>query len=280
MTLLTRYLTLAFGDTDAVFAQAHYSLLTVIAHAPKPCELVVITDDAARLQWFDKDVRIVSKNRDELDAWKGEYGFLWRIKLEAMRMVQEFGDAHLLYFDGDTICRGDLSELIAGLEQDTLFMHRNEGILSQSRRRGNQRLYRATMGRRFSGVNINAETVMWNAGIVALPLKYRSLIQQATRICDELCAAGIVQHVTEQYATSVALNSSGHLVAAERWFDHYWRNKLGYERAIADELNVFLTRGYDVAEAVEHVRERPIRRPPVARLRWWNRIIRGSTRLG
>ena len=166
MTLPTRYLTLAFGDADGVFAQVRYSLLTVLAHAPQPREVVVVTDVPTRLHWFDRDVQIVSRSRAELDAWKGKHGFFWRIKLEAMRTVQEFGDAHLLYFDGDNVCRGDLSELIAGLEQGAVFMHRNEGILSQSRRRGNKRLYRATLGRRFSGVDIKAETAMWNAAFL------------------------------------------------------------------------------------------------------------------
>ena len=48
-----RYLTLAYGENERVYDQASMLLLSLIAYAPAPRELVVVTDHPERFAWFE-----------------------------------------------------------------------------------------------------------------------------------------------------------------------------------------------------------------------------------
>jgi hypothetical protein len=271
--MLTRYLTLAFGDDDGIHTQVFHALLTVLAHAPRPRELVVLTDAPRRYRFFGDAVTALEVDAAMLKSWQGPHDFFWRIKLKALERALDLGPAHLVYLDGDVVCRRDLGSMIERIEAGEVFMHCNEGLLARSRRRGNRRLYREIENQIWGGIAADASTEMWNAGITAFSAGHAQLIARATDVCDELCAAGAVQHVTEQLATSMVLATTGRLAEAQPWFDHYWGNKPGYRAAIERQLAIVMTRGYDHEEAATFAREHPINLPLLVRPRRWQKLL-------
>ena len=60
-------------------------LISLLAHAPAPSELVVATDRPERFAWFGKTVRLVTLDRRELEVWRGTPPISMRVKLEAIR---------------------------------------------------------------------------------------------------------------------------------------------------------------------------------------------------
>ena len=55
---LVRYVTLAYGDAPGVYRQSLMLLVSLVAHAPDPYELVVATDRPERYVWFGTRVEI------------------------------------------------------------------------------------------------------------------------------------------------------------------------------------------------------------------------------
>ena len=83
--MTTRYLTLAYGNSADVYSQSAMLLVSLLAYAPAPCELVVVTDRPQRFAWFGKAVRLATIDRHELEAWQGTPPISMRVKLEAIR---------------------------------------------------------------------------------------------------------------------------------------------------------------------------------------------------
>ena len=49
---MIRYATLAYGKDDAVYRQATMLVVSLLAHAPAPFEIVVVTNRPDRFAWF------------------------------------------------------------------------------------------------------------------------------------------------------------------------------------------------------------------------------------
>ena len=79
-----RYVTLAYGDAPGVYRQSLMLLLSLVAHAPEPYELVVATDRPASYVWFGTRVEIEYLDAARLDAWRGPSPFSMRQKIEAL----------------------------------------------------------------------------------------------------------------------------------------------------------------------------------------------------
>ena len=55
---MIRYVTLAYGDAPGVYRQSLMLLVSLVAHAPEPYELVVATDRPECYVWFGTRVEI------------------------------------------------------------------------------------------------------------------------------------------------------------------------------------------------------------------------------
>ena len=55
---MTRYVTMAYGDAPAVYRQSLMMLVSLVAHAPEPREIVVVTDHPERFVWFGTRIEI------------------------------------------------------------------------------------------------------------------------------------------------------------------------------------------------------------------------------
>ena len=82
---MVRYVTLAYGDAPGIYRQSVMLLLSLVAYAPDPYELVVATDRPEYFVWFGTRVEIAYLDRSLLEAWRGAEPFSMRQKLALMR---------------------------------------------------------------------------------------------------------------------------------------------------------------------------------------------------
>src|SRR5947207_14737775 len=133
MSTTTRYVTLAYGDQPAVYRQSVMMLVSLMAFAPEPYELVVATDRPEIYVWFGTRVDIQFLDPSLLAAWRGPEPFSMRQKLMLMRTA--WPDAGgIVMIDADVVARTDLSPFVEGLGSGGVFMHKREYVLSQTRR--------------------------------------------------------------------------------------------------------------------------------------------------
>jgi hypothetical protein len=260
----TKYVTLAYGGQPSVYRQSLMLLVSLAAHAPAPLEFVVATDRPECYVWFGTRVDIEYLDRQRLAAWTGPQPFSMRQKLELLRAVWPEEGA-IVVLDADVLALRPLDSFVRELHEGTMFMHKQEYVLSRSRRAGNRRLW-AKLRTLNSSVNVTATDAMWNSGVIALPATARPLVERALALYDEFAAAGVRHFATEQLVESLVFSRAGALHAAEPWFTHYWGNKNGYDAEIARRLSDAFIEGLSVKDAAERYRERAIDLPVEVRL--------------
>jgi len=272
----TRYVTLAYGRSPSVYRQSLMLLVSLVAHAPQPYDLVVATDRPECYVWFGTRVDIEYLDRQRLDAWRGVESFSMRAKLELLRAAWPAAGSIVL-LDADVLAIGDLTSFVRQLHDGSIFMHKKEYVLSQSRRAGNRRLWSRLRSTALS-VPVTLEDAMWNSGVIALPAADRPGVEQALALYDECGSAGIRHFATEQLVESVVFARTGRLCAAESWFVHYWGNKDGYDAEIARRLSDAFIEGMSVKEAAEACRAHPIELPAEVRPTRSKKLRRWLTR--
>jgi hypothetical protein len=247
---------MAYGDAPGVYRQSLMLFLSLVAHAPEPYELVVATDRPEVYVWFGTQVEIEYLDAARIDAWRGPRPFSMRQKLELIRVAAASCSGPVVLLDADVLAHKRLDAFVAALHAGDLFMHKHEYVLSQSRRRGNRKLWTSLREHAVRG-----DDSMWNSGVLAVPAADRGLLDEALALYDRLDAAGVRHFATEQLVEGIVLGRTGRLKPAERWFTHYWGNKPGYDAEIARRLADAFIEGLSVKEAAKRYRERPIDLP-------------------
>jgi hypothetical protein len=261
---VTRYVTLAYGNQPAVYRQSVMLLVSLVAFAPEPYELVVATDRPECYVWFGTRVDIQYLDASLLRAWQGSDPFSMRQKLMLLRTAWPDSGAIVL-LDADVLARADLTPFVQGLRTGALFMHKREYTLSRSRRSGNRRLWKALQRTPVEGYRPDAEDAMWNSGVIAAPAADRQLMEDAVALYDGMAERGIRHFATEQLVEGLIFGRTGRLRAAEPWFAHYWGNKAGYDAAIAGRLAEAFLEGMTVKEAAAAYRRGPLALPDEVR---------------
>ena len=268
-----RYVTLAYGPAEPVYRQASMLLLSLLAHAPAPRELVVVTERPDRFEWFEGSVAIHTVTPEQIARWQAPGPFSMRAKLEVLRATAPRDDAVVL-LDADTIAVASLAPLAAELAGGALYMHKREFQLAASRRRGNRALWRALRGRRFAGWQFEADDAMWNSGVLGVAAADRPLVDEALRVYDAMAQGGIRHFATEQLAVGLVFGRTGRLREAAPWFTHYWGNKQQFDAAIARRLAQARNAGEGPAVAAERLRCEPLHLPAEVRLRRLEKLRR------
>lgn len=271
--IATRFAYLQLGERHDQNARAWLSILSVLAHAPPGCEVVLLTDQPELYRWFGDRLRVLAVDPATVQQWRGRHDFFWRVKIQSILRVASLGEARVVYLDTDVLVRRGLADLLAALDAGDVFMHEREYELARSRRAGQKRLWRAVQGRSVDGLAVQPPCAMWNAGLVAVGAQHHDLLERALRLCDGLMDLGVQHALVEQLSFSLALGAGGRLREGKGWMDHFWSNKDGYGAAIDRQLAQILMRRLDVDAAVALVRSEPILLPLVVRRRWWSRLL-------
>jgi hypothetical protein len=262
-----RYVTLAYGEAPGVYRQSLMLLLSLVAHAPEPYELVVATDRPECYVWFGTRVEIEFLDFARLQAWKGPRPFSMRQKLELARASIGTIESGLsrtpplatVLLDADVLAIKPLGPFVTRLQAGDLFMHKKEFVLSENRRAGNRRLWNTL--RKSRSFQFAHDDAMWNSGVIGVPAADRKLLDDAIDLYDRLGEEGLTHFATEQLVEGVIFGRTGRLKPAAEWFAHYWGNKPGYDAEIARRLADAFIEGMSVKEAAAIYREQPIELP-------------------
>ena len=264
---MIRYVTLAYGEAPGVYRQSLMLLLSLVAHAPEPYELVVATDRPECYVWFGTRVEIEFLDFARLQAWKGPRPFSMRQKLELARAstaTVEPGPSRnppsaTVLLDADVLAIKPLAPFVARLRAGDLFMHKKEFVLSENRRAGNRRLWNTL--RKSRSFSFAIDDAMWNSGVIGVPTADRPLLDEAIELYDRLGEDGLTHFATEQLVEGVIFGRTGRLKPAAEWFAHYWGNKPGFDAEIARRLADAFIEGMSVKDAAAMYREKPIDLP-------------------
>jgi hypothetical protein len=262
-----RYVTLAYGEAPGVYRQSLMLLLSLVAHAPDPYELVVATDRPECYVWFGTRVEIEFLDFARLQAWKGPRPFSMRQKLELARAsiatvasgLSRTPPSATVLLDADVLALKPLGPFVTRLQAGGLFMHKKEFVLSENRRAGNRRLWNTL--RKSRSFDFARDDAMWNSGVIGVPAADRQLLDEAIDLYDRLGEEGLTHFATEQLVEGVIFGRTGRLEPAAEWFAHYWGNKPGYDAEIARRLADAFIEGMSVKDAAAMYRERPIDLP-------------------
>lgn len=226
---------LTFGPNLKNHYQANFAILSFLQYPEVVSTIYVFTDHPEFYDRLSSKVKVILITDSQLQEWKGEYGFFWRVKIKAIeKLVSENPDKPLVYLDSDTFLYQNPTDFVKALQQGSAFMHENEGKLSEKRSKTERKMWQQVNGMNAGGVKITAEHCMWNAGVVAIPAnKNLEAIRLALNICDAMCAADVTPRLIEQFAISVALTETYGLQPADKWIGHYWGNKEEWNEAIA-----------------------------------------------
>ena len=96
-------------------------LVSLVAHAPEPYEIVVATDRPERYAWFGTRIEIEYLDPSLLTAWKGPDPFSMRQKLALLRAAWP-DQGHIVLLDADVLARSPLTAFVAELATGRLFM--------------------------------------------------------------------------------------------------------------------------------------------------------------
>lgn len=269
---MTRYVTMAYGEGPGIYRQSLMLLVSLVAFAPEPSEIVVVTDRPERFVWFGTRIEIEYFDAARFDKWRGPNPFSMRHKLELARASIVDGRQEIVLLDADVLARKPLAPFVERLRAGDLFMHKREYILSETRRVGNKKLWRELKTRGFRD-----DDGMWNSGVLAIPSGDRALLDASLEMYDRLGNDGVRHFATEQLVEGIVLGRTGRLKPAEEWFLHYWGNKPGFDPELSRFLaNAFLD-GMSVKEAAALYREQPIELPPEVRPTAWQKLLARMT---
>lgn len=280
MGMYVRFAVMALGDEEFRFWQAHHCLLSLLAHAPGPGEVVVVTDHPERFRWFEGRVRIHALSAADLAQWVGPNRYFLRALIQTLRLAAAMQPAAdvAVYVDADTQAQAPLGPLVEAARGGRIAMDRREYLLAVDRRRGSRRLWRQVGGRTWAGVAVHERTEMWNTGITAVGAADYPLVDRALAACDAMLAGGIDHYLTEQIAMSAVLSGEGRAVEVNPpgrapLVAHYWGNKEPWNDAICRRLATIHLAGIPLDEVLAQLRQDPIRLPLRARRRWWHRLL-------
>ena len=262
---MIRYVTLAYGDAPGVYRQSLMLLLSLVAHAPEPYELVVATDRPECYVWFGTRVQIEYLDAARLSAWRGPQPFSMRQKLELARAATIPSIEAMVLLDADVVATRPLGPFVERLRGGALFMHKHEYVLARSRRSGNRRLWKALRALPAAVGQFREDDAMWNSGLLAVPARDRALLEDSLELYDRLGGAGVRHFATEQLVEGVVFGRTGRLQPAAEWFTHYWGNKPGYDAEISRRLADAFIEGLTVKEAAARYKADPIDLPAEVR---------------
>jgi len=244
-----------FGTNQTFYLQSTFLILNWLQYRNKIDSINVITNQPAYYKKLEKYINIIVVDERTINQWKGEFGFVFRVKLKALELViTQNSDKHpILYLDTDTFIYNGFDELKDSLLTGKGIMHINEGKLSECPDRSGSRMWKRIKNQTFGGNTITENDCMWNAGVIGIPANHcNEIIGTAIKMCDEMCNKIPVNFLIEQFCVSITLQRKVEMQAASGWIAHYWGKRDSWNNLIL----AFFTESYMKNCSIEDDMER------------------------
>ncbi len=255
---------LVFGDKIDHYQQVYFSIYTAMARKSSDDRILVVAENPDLFNSIGDRIEIIPIDRKKITEWEGEHKFFWRVKIKALEHVAEkYPDEDLLYLDGDTFFYEYADELRAKLQSGQNFMHLEEGKLAKLKSKTERKMWQQMQGKTYSGIKIDENSAMWNAGMIAISHKNFACLKLTLDLNDAMCADGVTRRLIEQFAFSLGLNEHSGLKPADHVVGHYWGNKNQWNTLISNFLKVAFMKHYSLEKIIKEVKEMDFTKIPI-----------------
>ena len=210
------------------YDQARFSVLTLLHLLVKAqrtdVRIVVYTDDPSSVPAHAL-IECMPLTRTQLDAYRGPFDYVHRIKLKVLEHAARHFGSSLLYVDCDTRWLA-LPDAIFGMLQagDGACMHVEEGRIGATffpHYVAALERYRPQL-HALGVAQVPADLMMWNAGAIGVPAGAESFFTKAVAVNDFLLERVKPRNWAEQLAVSLVAVDAFTLKALGEPLHHYW----------------------------------------------------------
>lgn len=242
--MLNNYILFQAYGKQEILAECRFALLQLLQYNnSKDICLVLYTDDPSyftkELEKFDCNI-IETITPELIIKWRGKIDFVHRVKVEILLHFFSKHSGSVLYCDTDTYCLQPIIRLFKLIENDTIYMHCNEGLIRESNniviKKWKQFLNTKNMQVNVKTITDIHDVCMWNAGLIGLSSNKAYLLKEVLNLTDSIYPI-FPKHTVEQFAFSYVLQKNGLITAAEDYIFHYWNLK---------EYRVLLNKFYEI----------------------------------
>ena len=220
---------LAYGS-EALHAEALYSLLSYYQIAKQPVQVLIYTDAPAAFQRVlgtRPGIEYPEVSPTQWQEWRGTSNKVYLLKIGVMGHAAQHYPGNLLFVDTDTIWQADPEPLFQQIQQGQYVMHVNEGRLATGNMLS-RKVYKHLKGRTFSvGTHhyvIEANTMLYNSGVIGLSSTVAGQLAEVATLADQLYAT-YNKHMMEQLAFSLWFETARPVIEAAPYVVHYWNLK-------------------------------------------------------
>lgn len=231
-------------------------ILNLLRYRNEIDSINIITDHPDYYKKLEKYINIIAVDDKTINQWKGEFSFVFRVKLKAIELIisRNSDEQPILYLDTDTFIYKGFHELKNSLSEGKGIMHINEGKLSECPTRSGFRLWKQIRNQTYGGNTITENDCMWNAGVIGIPANIcEKMIDTAIKMCDEMCARIKISFLVEQFCVSVTLQRMVEMRAACGWIGHYWGNRDSWNNLISAFFSESYMRNSSLDDDLERI---------------------------
>lgn len=227
------YIVLQCYGYEAVFLECSFALFSLSrlysGEEMRGIEIWIYTD---KPEWFDRfkdcplPLRFRKMDTALIRQWRGKIDFVHRIKIELLLDFTEQRNGNVLYADTDMVFLQKLDDVWEGIAPGALYMHMQEGKISDKPNpifRKLDRYLRGPVAIKNEGTPLY-DRYMWNAGILGFHTSHRELLVKALEYTDSEYTH-FSKHIIEQFAFSIQFSNKGHVKSALPYALHYWNLK-------------------------------------------------------
>ncbi len=169
---------------------------------------------------------------EQIKKWRGAIDFVHRVKVEILIDAAAQFVGELYYCDGDTYFLSSPASLFDQVNNNISLMHIAENTLIDGRDPLSKKIKRFVKKNKFQvagqNMQIPVETMMWNAGVLAVSQINKSLLPHVLELTDRLYSL-YQKHIMEQLAFSVCLQNATKVLPSDGVVYHYWNQKDEYQ---------------------------------------------------
>lgn len=226
----------SFGH-EHEYKRAVFAILSYYAHLKQHHDernTILFTDKPAYFAAYLKDlpVQYVTLTLEKIREMRGEIDFLHRIKIAILEEAFELAGDNLIYTDSDTFFTADPVPLFKELSESVSFMHKEEYSFDFLKNmplpagipfRAFFKLITEKCFSRPDGSNLYIEPILssWNAGAMILHRSHLDVLPLVYHLTDQFYPATL-NHASEQYAFSIALQGRTKVYPCDAIVYHYW----------------------------------------------------------
>ncbi len=206
-----------------------------------------------------------------LKEWKGQYDYVFRIKIKSIMHALTSVGGKVLYLDGDTFFMQRPDKLFELIKENSTLMYLKEGIISDAEKT-NWQCIRDHMKKNVFSFN-NAkfvfplETEMWNAGVIGIGFQNIALVNSVLDLTDEYCSqVSMNKYHQDQMMFSFVFQNNTKLNPADDYIFHYcYGNRKGHmDRMLPGFFRMHRNNHEGILEAVYNQTKIPVSNEPVA----------------